>query len=50
VGCKNLESSPKKVLNGMKIFQNAIEEEEEKPETISTVAFVNFNRNLARPL
>jgi hypothetical protein len=34
----------------MKIFQNAIEEEEEKPEAISTVAFVNFNRNLGKPL
>lgn len=46
IGCKNLESSPKKVLNGMKIYNNSIEEEEERPESISTVAFVNFNRNM----
>lgn len=31
VGCKNLESSPKKVLSGMKMFKDKEEEEEEKP-------------------
>ena len=30
----------------MKIYNNSIEEEEERPESISTVAFVNFNRNM----
>ena len=50
VGCKNLESSPKKVLNGMKIFSNSMEEQEEKIEISNTIVFINFNRNLNKPL
>jgi hypothetical protein len=45
-----METSPRKVLNGMKIFVNGMEEEEEKSENLSTVAFVNFNRNANKPL
>lgn len=26
VGCKNIETSPKRVLNGMKVFVNNMEE------------------------
>jgi hypothetical protein len=38
------------VLNGMKIYSGAIEEEEEKIENVNTIAFVNFRSNFNKPL
>lgn len=50
VGCKSIETSPKRVVSGMKTFSYNGEPEREIFETTNTVAFVNFSRNLAKPL
>ena len=51
VGCKSIETSPKKVVLGMKVHnQNEQEEEMVENSNSVTVAFINFTKNAVKPL
>lgn len=51
VGCKSMETSPKKVVLGMKVHnQNEQEEEMVENGNSVTVAFINFTKNSVKPL
>lgn len=46
VGCKSIETSPKRILNGMKIYNPSSNTEEvEKLESTNSVAFILFNKS-----
>lgn len=50
IGCKNIETSPKRVVANMKTYSSGSEPEKETFENTNTVAFVNFSRSLTKPL